>query len=278
MTVSEVALSFLSTVPAEKQEHIQQEVNRFVIWYGQNQDIAKMTVHGVASYAESVMSSDADPQERLGPVRDFLAYAKRCGLTRTNLAPHLGTKRVVSKASKKSKREAKQENKPEQVAMTRETNARMQSELDSLKQERLIIAQEIRLAAADKDFRENAPLEAAKERQGHVEGKIRELETTLNAAIVLDEQTREGHRAKMNSTVVLCDLASGEELTYTLVGPREIAPLEGRISVLSPVGKAAMNHQEGETIVVSAPSGIHNYRIKRILSWRGEEKKDRHTR
>jgi transcription elongation GreA/GreB family factor len=55
-------------------------------------------------------------------------------------------------------------------------------------------------------------------------------------------------------------------VTYTLVGPREIAPLEGKISVLSPVGKALVNHQEGETVEVSAPSGKLTYRIERIAS------------
>jgi transcription elongation factor GreA len=140
----------------------------------------------------------------------------------------------------------------------------VQSELESQKPERQSIAQEIRLAAADKDFRENAPLEAAKERQGHVEGKIRELETTLNAAAVVVEKGQEVHRARMHSTVVLSDLVSGEELTYTLVGPRDIAPLEGKISILSPVGKAVMDHQEGETVKVAAPSGTLSYRIKKI--------------
>jgi transcription elongation factor GreA len=260
VTLSEAALSFLSSQPPEAQQRLQQEVNRFVLWYGREQDISKITVNEVAKYAESVMASDADAQNRLLPVRDFLNYAKKSGLVKSSLSPHLGTRKTSSKATRKPK----QERNPEQVIVTQEAFDGMLTELEGLKEERPHIAEELRRAAADKDFRENAPLEAAKERQGHIEGRIRELEAMLNAAMVLQEKDEETRRAKMNSTVVLRDLASGQEVTYTLVGPREIAPLEGKISVLSPVGKALMDRQEGDGVEVSAPSGTLSYRIERI--------------
>jgi site-specific recombinase XerD len=116
VTLSEAVLTFLSSLPAESQQPVQQELNRFIAWYGRQQDIAKITVHGVASYAESVMSSDADPQERLGPVRDFLVYAKKAGWVKANLSSHLGIRKAAPKTSKKTTEEAK----PEKVAMTQE--------------------------------------------------------------------------------------------------------------------------------------------------------------
>jgi transcription elongation factor GreA len=260
--LSEAALSFLSSMPPEDQKQMQQEVNRFILWYGREQDITKITVNEVAKYAEAVMASDAEAQTKLAPVRAFLMYAKKNGLVKTSLAPHLGSR----KASPKAGKNAKKDNKQDSVVMTQVAYDRLTAELDELKKERPRMAEEIHRAAADKDFRENAPLEAAKERQGHVEGRIRELETTLGAAAVLEEKTEKARRARINCSLLLCDLASGVKVTYTLVGPREIAPLEGKISVLSPIGKALVNHQEGETVEVSAPSGKLTYRIERIAS------------
>ena len=261
--LSEAALSFLSSMPPKDQKQMQQEVNRFILWYGREQDITKITVNEVAKYAEAVMASDAEAQKKLAPVRAFLIYAKKNGLVKTSLAPHLGSRKASPKASKNAKND---NNKQEKVVMTQVAYDRLTAEVEELKKERPRMAEEIHRAAADKDFRENAPLAAAKERQGHVEGRIRELETTLGAAAVLAAKTEKARRARINCSILLCDLASGAKVTYTLVGPREIAPLEGKISVLSPVGKALVNHQEGETVEVSAPSGKLTYRIERIAS------------
>ena len=263
-TSSEAALSFLSGLSPEKRQEMQQEVNIFVVWYGKEKPIDRLAVNEVASYGEWVIASHADASKRLAPVRAFLTYAKKEGFIRTGLASHLGTR----KASSKTNATPTNQKQTERELITREVYDRMKAELESLKEERPIIAEEIRKAAADKDFRENAPLEAAKERQGHIEGQIQQLEVTLSAAIVQEDNGEENttQRASLNSKVIVYDLIASEEITYTLVTPREIAPLEGRISIQSPIGKGLLNCQKGDEVEVEAPSGILRYRIQDIVT------------
>jgi len=137
-------------------------------------------------------------------------------------------------------------------------------ELESLKMERPMIAEQIRLAAADKDVRENAPLEAARERQGHLEARIREIEATLGAATVMDDRPRATRTVGVGCRVRLSDMKSGDELTYRLVSPSEADPAQGRLSIASPTGKALLDHETGALVKVEAPVGTLQYRIDEI--------------
>ena len=122
----------------------------------------------------------------------------------------------------------------------------------------------MRRAAADKDFRENAPLEAAREEHGRIEGRIRELEGTLKSADVIDEKEKVTPKVSIGDSIILRDLASGEELSYMLVSPREVDPTKGRISNLSPIGKAVIGQSQGRVIEVTVPAGKLRYQIKQI--------------
>ncbi|MEW6034898.1 MAG: GreA/GreB family elongation factor, partial [Chloroflexota bacterium] len=136
---------------------------------------------------------------------------------------------------------------------------RLKTELESLEEQRPHVVEEIRKAAADKDFRENAPLQAAREQQGYLEGRIRELEATLKSAKVVSEQKRE--RIDAGDCVLLHDLASGDELSVTLVYATEANPALGRISMASPMGKALLGHAQGDIVEVAAPAGQLRYRV-----------------
>jgi len=258
VTIGEAALSFLTGLSPDERKESQQEVNRFSTWYGKEQPISKLTVYEVASYGEKVIASHANPAQRLAPVRALLTYAKKEKMIEVGLASHLGIRKTSSKTLPSQKPLNRE-------PMTPETHTRLQAELQALKEERPYLAEEIHKAAADKDFRENAPLDAAKEHQGHVEGRIQELEFLLNAAIMMEENISNGQQAVLNSTVVVCDIASGKELRYTLVTSRETAPLKGKISIESPVGKALLNRQRGETVEIEVPSCKLSYRIEEIL-------------
>jgi len=119
-------------------------------------------------------------------------------------------------------------------------------------------------AAEDKDFRENAPLHAAKERLGHLEGKIIELQETLKIATVIGEKTGVSHKVCTGDMVVLVDMSSGEELEYTIVGPREANAAKGKISNASPIGRAVVGRGIGDVIKIEAPAGRLSYQVKKV--------------
>jgi transcription elongation factor GreA len=229
-----------------------------VRWFGGSRDLAKLTAPEIASYAERHASSGADVA-RLEPIKAFYAQAKKARLTSSNLGVHLRvSKSSASKKSNQSRRPARK------VALTQAGFDRLAKELEELRKERPHIALEIRKAAADKDFRENAPLDAAREHQGQVEARIRELEATLKVATIIDEGSADGTKAELGSTVVIHDLAHNESLRYTLVHPNEASPARAKISIASPLGKALVDQGEGAEIEVSAPAGVMRYRIEKI--------------
>jgi transcription elongation factor GreA len=140
----------------------------------------------------------------------------------------------------------------------------MKGELDNLKKRSRGLMGEIQRAAADKDFRENAPLHAAREERGHVEGRIKELEQTLKATTIIEEKKAPTKKSSIGDSMVVCDLTSGEECRYMIVDPREVNIAKGKISIASPLGKALLGRSDGETVEISAPAGKLRYQIKRI--------------
>jgi len=118
---------------------------------------------------------------------------------------------------------------------------------------------------ADKDFRENAPLEAAKERQGFIESRIRELEGTLPSVQLLAANAAEPQkRVKVGVTVTLKDTTTGREVVYTLVDVREADVASGKISTVSPVGQALLDRAVGDELSVHVPRGTLNYIVQKI--------------
>ena len=255
-TVGEVTTRFLIRLPPERKIQAQQEINRFARWYGEKRPIHELNAPGVSGYVEHVTSSATDPAERLKPVKEFLSYAFKQGFIKAKLASEIKFKKTPAKALQSGKRHAESA-----IALTAQGYAELEAELIALKNERPRVAEEIRKAAADKDFRENAPLEAAREYQGHLEGRIRELEDFLKKATIIDEKQNASHKVGLGDTIVLRELASGEEITYTLVDAREANPLKGKISMVSPIGKAVVGHTRGDTVNVVAPAGTIPYLI-----------------
>ncbi len=254
--MGEAATKFLISLPPEQKLKAQQEANRFARWYGEKRPIHEMNATGVSGYVEHVTSSATNPAERLEPVKEFLSYAFKQGFIKTKLATEIKFKKTAAKGLQGGKRQAEPT-----IALTAQGYAELEAELIALKKERPRAAEEIRKAAADKDFRENAPLEAAREYQGHLEGRIRELEDSLKKASIIDEKQAASHKIGLGDTIVLRDLTSEEEITYTLVDIREANPLKGKISMVSPIGKAVAGHARGDTVSVVAPAGTLPYLI-----------------
>ena len=153
---------------------------------------------------------------------------------------------------------------PQVVSLTEQGHAEMERALVTLRSRRIEAIDEVRRAAADKDFRENAPLDAAKEQRSYLEGQIRELEETLKSAVIIDKKRENTLKTGIGDSIVLCDLASGAELCYVLVASKEVDPSRGRISTASPIGKAVIGRSQGEVVEVVAPAGKIRYEIKRI--------------
>lgn len=256
--LSEAASQFLASLPAEAGEKSQQAVYGFVRWYGGNRSLAGLTAHEVENYAARLPAAQANYLTSIEQVRAFLAYAKKRGWSKTNLATHLKTKKAKAKLPSPARRRAAS------TPLTRQGYAQLEAEITALKERRLEVIEEIRRAAADKDFRENAPLDAAREEKGHLEGRIMELEETLKSATIIDETKRAGLKVSLGDSVILVEPASGEELRYTLVSPREVDPVKGRISNNSPIGKAVIGCAQGETVEITAPLGKICYQIKQI--------------
>jgi len=247
--LAEAATMFLSTLSPEQKQQSQQELNKFVRWYRSERLISELTPREIAEYAERVNSLATDPVQKLEPVKTFLSYIKKEGLTTQNLAVHLRPSKTKRKLSTKRSHKG-----PEPVALTSEGFTAMESELASLKSERPQMADQLRQAAADKDFRENAPLEAAREHQGQVEARIRELESTLSAATILKQTSTNRKKVGIGSKVFLHDLSSGEQISYNLVSPSEANPTKGKLSIASPTGKALLEQEIGVVVEVIAQS------------------------
>lgn len=150
--------------------------------------------------------------------------------------------------------------------MTVEGERRLREELAELKHvARPNIVQEIAAARAHGDLRENAEYHAAKEQQGFIEGRIRDIEGKLADAQVIDI-TRIGLTGKVvfGTTVTLEDCDSGETVRYKIVGEDESDLAVGKISIMSPVARAMIGKSADDTVVVSSPNGTREYVIDRV--------------
>ena len=252
-TLAEVADAFLSNLPPEERKKTQAEVSKFVRWLGSSRRLRDVSPVDVASYGEQIIPSAAKP------LKSFLSYSQKKGFSSMNLAPHLKAKKTVVKTA------AVWRSSPAQVTLTAQGYAKLEKELANLKIQRSQVIEDIQKAAADKDFRENAPLAAAREQKSHLDGRIKELEATLNQAKIMGEE-QATTRAKFGDTVVLRDLSSDKVFNYTLVDPREANPVKGKLSVVSPLGKAILDKEKGQTIEVAAPAGIFRCLIENITA------------
>lgn len=259
-TLRTAASTYLAGLPPLERQEGQAEIHKFVRWYGADRPVGELKGHDVSAYAESLGVSLADAARKLEPVRSFLAFAKKKGLTATNLAVHLRPPKAAKKA--KAQRRVKEDEAP--LSLTREGIAALEAELEELRSRRPRVAADLQRAMADKDFRENAPLDAAREQQAHLESRIREIEATLHRSVAMEREKSPSSVVRQGSTVYLRNLKSGVELKYTLVHPREVNASQGRISIASPVGKALKTKKEGDEVEVSAPSGAIRFRIEKI--------------
>ena len=145
--------------------------------------------------------------------------------------------------------------------------ALMRDELHKLKTvERPSVINAIAEARAQGDLSENAEYDAAKERQGFVEGRIVELESKLGSAQVIDPKTINADgRCVFGSTVELEDVQNGDVMMYQIVGDDEADVRQRKISISSPIARALIGKYSGDVAEVQAPGGIREYEIVNVL-------------
>ena len=150
--------------------------------------------------------------------------------------------------------------------MTRRGAEKLKAELQRLKSvDRHAVIQAIAEARAQGDLSENAEYEAAKDRQGFIEGRIAEIEAKLSSAQIIDPaELHADGRVVFGATVELSDEETGDCVIYQIVGDDEADLKNSMISVSSPIARALIGKEEGDTAQVMAPGGVRSYEIVKV--------------
>ncbi len=151
------------------------------------------------------------------------------------------------------------------VYVTQDGLQKIKDELAYLKTERREeIAVKLETAISQGDLKENADYHDAKEEQGFVEGRIRDLEDSLRRAQVIEEGGT-NDRVRVGSTVTVSETGYDEQETYHIVGPHEADPTNGRISNESPIGAALLGAKVGDVVTAETPGGAIDFEVQSIV-------------
>jgi transcription elongation factor GreA len=148
--------------------------------------------------------------------------------------------------------------------VTREGYEKLKTELEELKKLKTQLSHEIGEAMAQGDLRENAGYTAAKERQADVLRRIYEMDAKLKSARLLDTLTIDKSETRIGATVTLFEEASGEEFVYSLVSTDEADPIEGKISVESPLAQGLLGTKAGQKVRITLPAGQKLFKIVKV--------------
>ena len=153
----------------------------------------------------------------------------------------------------------------ERIPMSVKGSQKLRDELEQLERvERHVVVKAIEVAREHGDLKENAEYHAAKERQGMIEGRIRELKDKLGRAEIIDCSKVSTDRAVFGTVVTLMDMDTDEEVTYQLLGPEEADVKKGSISVLSPLGRSILGKEPGDEVIAKTPGGVREFEIMEI--------------
>ena len=153
----------------------------------------------------------------------------------------------------------------DKVPMTAQGYQRLEEELKHLKNvERHAIIKAIAEAREHGDLSENAEYHAARERQSFVEGRIQDLEDKIGRAEVIDVASLTGKAVKFGATVTLIDDETEEEVTYQIVGDEESDIKGGFLSISSPLARALIGKEKGESVEVNTPKGAKSYEVLKV--------------
>ena len=260
-SLSDAFQFYVKTSSRKLNNTAQQEIGRMVRWLGPDRTVETITPSEIGVYSDEFAkrsSTDTSPQ-KVAHIKKFLAFLRSSEMTNSNLASHLRMKKSnVGKITKKL-----EDSKVQQINLTEAGYKDYEKQLKDYKSERPQLAEEVRRAAADGDIRENAPLDAAREKIEMVNSKIFEIESILKIANIIDN-TSGGDRIVIGSKVSVKNHNSNNNYDYQLVEANEANPLLGKISSVSPVGSAILGRRMGDEVTVSTPGGEQIYTIDSI--------------
>ena len=252
-------------------EPAREAVTRFLWHFGPSTPVTDLSPKSMEGFQETVGTNTMDLASRLQPVKEFLRYCWKQEYTVTvdadgnasaqNLGNYLRIKRPTSVVRDDSRFQHEQ---AQTFEMTADGLESLHEELGQLNAEMPEAVQAVAAAREDKDIRENAPLEAAREYQERLKSRIDELEYQIAHAVVREEQAT--GRAKLGSRVSVVEVddngaSLGEAREYTLVGTTEANAAARRISVESPLGRGLLDQPADRQIEIQAPSGRKRFRL-----------------
>ncbi len=151
------------------------------------------------------------------------------------------------------------------IPMSKRGNIKLKEELTHLERvERIEVVKAIETAREHGDLKENAEYHAAKDRQGHIEGRILELKDKLSRAEIIDCSSVSIEKAVFGTVVRVLDMDTDEEIAYQLLGPEESDVKKGSISVLSPLGQSMLGKEVGDEVIVKTPGGTREFEVMEI--------------
>ncbi|MGN6540306.1 MAG: transcription elongation factor GreA [Ginsengibacter sp.] len=151
--------------------------------------------------------------------------------------------------------------------VTKETFEQMQTELQHMKGvERPAASRAIAEAREKGDLKENAEYDAAKEAQGMLEAKIKQLETVIATARIVDESTIDTSKVSILTKVTLTNLATKKQVTYQIVSEKEANLKEQKISAASPIGNGLLGKAVGDIAEIKVPAGLIKFKVEKITA------------
>lgn len=155
----------------------------------------------------------------------------------------------------------------ERIPMSTRGYQKLRDELKRLeKVDRIEVVKAIEVARAHGDLKENAEYHAAKERQGHIEGRIMELKDKLGRAEVINCMEVPTSRAVFGTVVSLLDLETDDTISYQLLGTEEADVKKGSISVFSPLGRSILGKEVGDEVITKTPGGVREFEVIEIVA------------
>ena len=261
ITLEEALDEYLATLSPEVHNDQSPFVRRYVEHAGGDTAVAAVTGARVESYAEtSIQNSDPAAPRRVKALKAWFQYLKKRGYAEKNHGVHVRLRRPAARGGR-----AVRAVNEEPIEMTAEGIATLRADLERLEADVPDLVKAISLAREDKDFRENAPLEAAREALAFNETRRREITAILRRAVTAGVAAGDDDgRSTIGSTVHVTRIDNGREVAYVLVSAREANAADRKISVESPVGKGLLGRRPGDEVTVSAPSGAVQFRVTAV--------------
>ena len=251
-----------------RKETIKNDLSSFIQWltislenksYDENSNLENINLNIIEPFfieqyvkITNLKHSNQNASKKLTVARDYLNYIHTEGFTESNLGNHIRNKKGRRSGSVLLKSKV---HEGDFIEISKEYHDSLEKELNVKYKEREDVVVDINKAAADKDFRENAPLEAAREKQGLIESQIKTIEETLRRSVIFNtkKSNRKNKIAQIGSKVTL--EKENKRTKINLVASPEADVNLSKISLESPLGKALLGKGENDHVTISAPAG-----------------------